>query len=122
MTSLQKFVLIAGPLCIAPFVVLWGLFPLYLVNGKWEHRSVFHPPTIQVGNSYARLSPRDKERMSKDPRQAELLLKLKAVPREMPNRAFWIGSKYGDGKNVLFGYVLLSVTAYAIALKCSGVL
>lgn len=122
LTRRQAIAVLAGLACLIPAAAAWLLFPKYLVDGKWEHHSVFDPPSIRVGNGYSQLTAEDIKRLSQDPRQAQILANLRAMPRQVPLRPFWIGSKYGDGRNVLFGIFLLTLVGFFLALKAVGIL
>lgn len=100
--------LVGGLVFVILIVAVAVMLPTYqLPDGKIVRRFIWDPPMMKIGHGYDLMSPVDIERLSKDPRQREILEGMKNLKREQPLQPIWIGTRYSPRKNFL-GFVALS--------------
>ncbi len=115
-------ILIGGLIVVLAIIIAWIFFPVYqLHGGTYAHGCILNPPQLPVGHNEDLLSAEDIERISKDPRQLEILEGMRKMPRSIPATPHWVGNRYGPPKNYLFAAAVLSVIGYGLLLRSKGV-
>jgi hypothetical protein len=112
----HDFILLGSTLAVVTVLVVFALLaPIYYVPGEgYQRHWVWNAPEIPVGNGYDRLSPEDIDRLSRDPRQREILENMKNAPRSIPSTPIYLGSRYSESRNLLGHLALLAVIAWVI--------
>jgi hypothetical protein len=69
-------------------------------DGTVERHWVWDPPHRPVGNPYDQLSPKQLAEMQADPVQSAMLEEWKEMPRSMPIRPTFLGSRWSPDRNM----------------------
>jgi hypothetical protein len=111
--NLDLWLFYAGGAATMILIAATILFPIYsMVDGTYARRPLWNPPQFPIGHGYDLLNPEDIARLSQDPRQFELLEKMRTAPRFYAGRPIFIGSRKGQDSNALGWLALYASLLY----------
>lgn len=106
-------ILVLSFLIVAILVLFAALLPIYrMPDGTYERHWIWNAPVMRIGSGMQSLSPEDVERLNADPVQKEIIDKMRDMPRTIPIRPIFIGSRYGPGRNPLGYLAVMAVFAW----------